>query len=369
MTTVFVSAGEPSGDAHAAAFVTALKQIRPDISVEAFGGPRLAATGAKMLERMEGLSVIGFIEVLKKVPAHWRLMKAIERRLESGDVKLLVLVDYPGFHLRLAAAARRRGVPVFYYVAPQLWAWHESRVRKMARDVSRLAVILPFEEEFFSARGVPATFVGHPLVDRGRVADRESAQRSLGLDPDRPVLGLFPGSRPQEVKRMWPLMRDAARSVASKRPDVQPLVAAASGAEYPESAGIAVVTDRPHECFAAADAALSKSGTTTLEAALAGAPQVIAYRMNGLSYRMARRLVRVPWIGLVNLVAGRRVAPEFVQDAATPEALAAAVLPLLDEQSPERLEQLAGIEEVRTRLGGPGAARRAAELAAGMLAA
>jgi len=369
MSTVFVSAGEPSGDAHAAAFVSALKAMRPDLAIEAFGGPKLAATGATMMARMEGLSVIGFVEVLKKVPAHWRLMKAIEKRLARGDVKLLVLVDYPGFHLRLAAVARRLGVPVFYYIAPQLWAWHESRVKKMAVSVSRLGVILPFEEEFFSSRGVPATYVGHPLLDRPPAGDREVVQSALGLEPDRKVLGLFPGSRPQEVARLWPLMRDAARIVTARRPDVQCIVAAARGAEYPGADGVQVVQNRPVECFAAADAALCKSGTTTLEAALAGAPQVIAYRMNGLSYRLAKRLVRVSWIGLVNLVAGRQIAPEFVQDAATPEALAAAVSPLLEDASPERRQQLEGIRDVRHRLGGPGAARRAAELAAGLLAA
>jgi lipid-A-disaccharide synthase len=296
-------------------------------------------------------------------------MKAIEKRLAKGDVKLLVLVDYPGFHLRLAAVARRLGVPVFYYIAPQLWAWHESRVRKMAATVSRLGVILPFEEAFFGARGVPATYVGHPLLDRPPAGERDAVQAALGLAPDRKVLGLFPGSRPQEVVRLWPLMRDAARLVRRRRPDVQVLVAAARGATYPGAEGVQVVPDRPHECFAAADAALCKSGTTTLEAALAGAPQVIAYRMNGLSYRLAKRLVRVSWIGLVNLVAGRQVAPEFVQDAATPDTLATAVMPLLEDASPERRQQLEGIRDVRQKLGGPGAARRAAELASELVAA
>jgi lipid-A-disaccharide synthase len=370
VSTVFVSCGEPSGDAHAAAFVTALRTLAPDVAVEGVGGPMLAAAGARLMARIEDLTVIGFVEVVRKIPAHLRLLRAIERRLARGDVKLLVLVDYPGFHLRVAAAARRLGVPVFYYIAPQLWAWREGRVRQMARTVSRLAVILPFEEEFFRERGVPTTFVGHPLMDRAPVqGDRAALKAALGLDPGRPLLGLFPGSRRQETARLWPVFRDAARQVLRSRPDLQCLVAAAGGGDYPDAAGVRIVTGRPVECFAAADAALCKSGTTTLEAALAGTPQVVAYRLNALSYRLARRLVRVPWIGLVNLVAGRQIAPEFVQEDARPDVLAEAVLPLLDPASPERRAQLEGLAEVRRRLGGPGAAGRAAALACELLAA
>jgi len=284
-------------------------------------------------------------------------------------VRLVVLVDYPGFHLRVAAAAARARVPVLYYIAPQLWAWHESRVHRMARTVSRLAVILPFEERFFSARGVPTTFVGHPLMDRPPLASREALKRELGLDPARPVLGLFPGSRRQEVVRLWPAFRAAAALVAQARPEVQVVVAATPDGAYPDAGAVTVVHGRPRECFAAADAALCKSGTSTLEAAVAGTPLVVAYRMHPLSFLLARRLVRVPWIGMVNLVAERQVAPELIQGAATAPALAAAVLPLLDPSSPERRAQLEGLAVVRRRLGDPGAAARAAEIARSLLAA
>jgi lipid-A-disaccharide synthase len=367
--TVFVSAGEPSGDAHAGAFVAALREQDAGLGVEGVGGPAMAAAGARLMARIEDLTVIGFIEVLAKVPAHWRLLRAIETRLRRGDVALVVLVDYPGFHLRVAALAHRLGVPVLYYIAPQLWAWHEGRVRRMARDVSRLAVILPFEEAFFRERGVRASFVGHPLLDRPALPQsRPALKAALGLDPSRSVLGLFPGSRPQETARLWPVFREAAALVCARRPEVQCVVAATAAARYPDPGNVHLVADRARECFAVADAALCKSGTTTLEAALAGAPQVVAYRLNLLSYLLARRVVRVPWIGLVNLVAERRVAPEFVQGDATPAALAAAALPLLDPGSAERRSQLEGADEVRRRLGGPGAARRAAALALEMLA-
>lgn len=367
--TVFVSAGEPSGDQHAGALVAALRRLVPGVAVEGVGGPHLAAAGASLMARIEDLTVMGFVEVARKLPAHWRLLRRIERRLAAGDVRLVVLVDYPGFHLRVAAAAARSRVPVLYYIAPQLWAWHESRVRRMARTVSRLAVILPFEERFFSARGVPTTFVGHPLMDRPALPPREQLRRDLGLDPARPVLGLFPGSRRQEVLRLWPAFRDAAARVMHVRPEVQAVVAATADGTYPEPGAVTVVHGRPRECFAVADAALCKSGTSTLEAAVAGTPLVVAYRMHPLSYLLARSLVRVPWIGMVNLVAERQVAPEFIQSAVTAPALAEAVLPLLDPASPERGAQLEGLREVRRRLGDPGAAARAAELARALLAA
>jgi lipid-A-disaccharide synthase len=368
--TVFVSAGEPSGDAHAAALVSALKQQVADLEIEGVGGPSMERAGVKLMARIEDLTVIGLVEVARKVPAHLRLLREIKRRLALGDVALVVLVDYPGFHLRVAEAARKAGVPVLYYIAPQLWAWGAGRVRRMARDVSHLAVILPFEERFFRSHGLEVTFVGHPLLDReGPPADRSGLKQSLGLDATRPVLGLFPGSRPQEARRLWPVFRDAARLVQADRPQTQVLVAAVPGCDYPDGGSARIVGGRPADCFAAADAALCKSGTSTLEAALAGTPLVVAYRMAGLSFLMARRLVKVPWIGLVNLVAERQVAPEFVQQAARPDRLAAAALPLLDAESPERQAQLKALAEVRLRLGEPGASRRAAAIAARFLAA
>lgn len=367
---MFVSAGEPSGDAHAAAFVRSLRELVPGVVVEGVGGPHMAEAGAKLMARIENLTVIGLVEVVRKVPAHLRLLREIKRRLAAGDVGLVVLVDYPGFHLRVAEAARKAGVPVLYYIAPQLWAWGAGRVSRMARDVSHVAVILPFEEEFFRGHGLKATFVGHPLLDRAPPQkDRAALKLSLGLDPSRPVLGLFPGSRPQETRRLWPVFRDAAALVRQAMPGAQALVAAAPGSDYPDPGDVRIVSGRAGECFAAADAALCKSGTTTLEAAMAGTPLVVAYRMASFSFAMARRLVRVPWIGLVNLVAGRQVAPEFVQHAVRPDRLAAAVLPLLEAGSRERAEQVAGLSEVRARLGLPGASRRAAEIAARFLAA
>ncbi len=364
---IYISAGEPSGDAHAAPVARALRRRLPGATIEGLGGPLMADAGVTLLDRMEALSVVGFVEAIEKLPAHYRLLGRVRRALRAGRYDLVVLVDYPGYHLRLAGAAAAAGVPVLYYIAPQLWAWGAGRMPRLAA-VRRLAVILPFEEDFFRAHGVPATFVGHPLLDRPAPPSREAARVALGLDPRRPTLGLFPGSRPLEVRRLWAAFRDAALLVRAARPEVQLIVAGAAGAVYPDPGAARVHTGDPELVFAASDAAICKSGTTTLEAAVADAPMVIAYRLNRLSWIIARRLARVSWAGLVNLVAGRAVAPEFLQDAVRPDALARAVLPLLDGSSPEARRQREGLAAVRQRLGGRGAAERVAGLAVELLA-
>ncbi len=359
---IYISAGEPSGDAHAAAVVSALKRRVPAASVEAFGGPGLEAAGAIVLDRMERFSVVGFVEALWKIPAHMQLLARVRAAFRAQRYDLVILVDYPGYHLRAAAAAHEAGIPVLYYIAPQMWAWAPGRVRRL-KAVRRLAVILPFEERFFGAHGVPATFVGHPLKDREPPPPRAVARRALGLDGTRPVLGLFPGSRAQEVTRLWPAFRDAATRVLEARPDVQVVAAATPRGRYQRPGAIRIHLGDPLAVFAAADAGLCKSGTTTLEAALADLPMVIAYRLNPVSFAIAIRMLQVPHVGLVNLIAEREVSPEFLQAAVTPRALADAVLPLLDPESEPARRQREGLALVRERLGPPGAAERVAALA------
>lgn len=363
---VFVGAGEPSGDLHAAPVVEALRRRMPGLSIEAFGGQRMAAAGAVVRYPMEQYTVLGFVEVIRKIPAHWRLLRTLRREFRSGRYDLVLLVDYPGFHLRVAEAARQAGVPVLYYVAPQLWAWRPGRARRFAAAVDALAVILPFESEFFDRAGIATTFVGHPLADRPWPT-REAARQALAISPGQRVVGLFPGSRHQEVAALWPVFRDAgARLLAEGRCD-RVLVAAAGAGSYPEPGPVEVVSGNPLPVFAAADVALAKSGTTTLEAAMAGVPMVVSYKVHWMTAWLARRLITVPWISLVNLVAGREVVPELVQDHVTVDRVTALAGELLDPQSEAARAQRAGLAEVRERLGGGGAAARVAGLAAEML--
>jgi lipid-A-disaccharide synthase len=358
-------AGEASGDLHAAGVAAELRRRAPELHLVGIGGERMAAVGVELLERSERLAVMGFVEVLKHVPQHWALLRRLRRRLRSGRVSLLMLVDYPGFNMKLAAEASRVGVPVLYYITPQVWAWGAGRLEKMARTVTRAAVILPFEEKLLAAHGVRATFVGHPLLDRAsELPSREDARRSLGLPLDRPVLALFPGSRAQEIARHLDPFVGAARQLERRMSNLHVVVSVAPGltidaARCPYPA----ITSASFSVLRAATAALCKSGTSTLEAAVADCPLIVAYRTSGWTYAIARRVVTIPRIGLVNVVADREVAPEFVQDAVVAGAMADALEPLLDESSDRRRIMRDGLADVRARLGSPGAAGRVAEIA------
>jgi lipid-A-disaccharide synthase len=360
---IFLSAGEPSGDLHGARLAEALLRRYPAAELVGLGGDRMQAAGVRLLAHVDQLAIMGFAEVVRHLPYFIRLMRRVRAELAATGPDVVIPIDYPGFNLRLARHARGAGIPVVYYIAPQVWAWHRSRMDDLARNADRLAVILPFEEPLFREAGSNATFVGHPLAEVPAPAiSREAFSADLGVDPSRPVLALFPGSREQEVRRQLGLFLAAAARVRERMPEVQPVIA--TGDAVPPSLYATAAVPCTADGWALlhhSRAALVKSGTSTLQAALAGTPLVVTYQVHPLTFFLARRLVKVPHVGLVNLVAGERIAPELLQDEATPEKLAAALLPLLAEGSPARQQALAGVARVRAALAPREGARSAAE--------
>lgn len=364
MREVLILAGEASGDLHGAALAERLRTARPDLSLVGTGGARMKGAGVTLLEEHEG--VVGFVEVLKHVPAHLRLLRRLRRRLATGTVALVVCIDYPGFNMRVAAAAKAAGVPVLYYITPQVWAWRAGRLRGMAQVITKAAVILPFEEALLRSAGVDATFVGHPLLDRAQaLPDRVEARRRIGLPESGELLALFPGSRAEEIRRHLADFVAVARALEARRPGLRVVLSVAPTISLrDDEVPFPLVRSASFDVLRAADVALCKSGTTTLEAAVAGCPCAIVYRTSRISYAIARRLVRIEHIGLLNIVAGRAVAPEFVQDAFMPGPVADALAPLFDRDGAPRLRMLEGLAEVRARLGEPGASARVAAMAA-----
>lgn len=365
MRDILFVAGEASGDLHAAAVARELRARHAPYELVGIGGDAMRDAGVRLLHHVEQLAVMGFVEVLRHVPRHWALLRELRARIQSGNTALLVLIDYPGFNMKLAAHATAAGVPVLYYITPQVWAWGANRLSKLAATITRAAVILPFEEKLLRDHGVAATFVGHPLLDRAeRMPTRSDARAALGVPDDATLLALFPGSRAQEIARHLDEFVRTARELERRRPGLRVVVSAAPHITLDDRrCPYPIVHSASFTVLRASDAAMCKSGTTTLEAAVAGCPLVVAYRTNSLTYAAARRLVKIPDIGLVNVVAGRRVAPEFVQDALRPRNVADALEPLLDHGNAIRDEMLTELAAVRTALGTAGAARRVATMA------
>ena len=364
---IFISAGEVSGDQHAASLLAELRRLSPDLGAWGVGGDRLAAAGQRQSAGIEQLSLVGITEVLPRLGSILGLLRRLKGELARHRPDVVLLVDAPDFNLRLAGAARALGLRVIYFITPQVWAWRRGRLRDIRRTVDLALCILPFEEMFFRDAGVRAEYVGHPFVDLVRPsAPVELLRSDLGLDPARPVIALLPGSRRSEVRALLPSLQGAARLLARRRPPPQFVVPAASPAVRPllaplagDPLGARIVEGRAWDCLAAADAAVVASGTATLETALIGTPFVTVYRMSAVSYTIARRLVSVRWASLPNLLLGEPAVPELLQRECRPETIAAAIGRLLDDPAAAvRLREKCG--KVKALLGPGGAAARAA---------
>jgi lipid-A-disaccharide synthase len=368
---IMLSAGEASGDLHGGMLCRALRELAPGLKLFGMGGGQMAAAGMEVIVDPTGHAAVGTSEAVGRVPALYRAYRAMGHRLLADRPRALVLIDFPEFNLRLARRARLAGVPVVYFIPPQLWAWRAGRVRQMARRVKRVLAVFPFETPLYERAHVPVTFVGHPLLDVLPLdLTRDEARRRLDADPGHALVGLLPGSRPGEIERLLPSMLDATRRLAAtdgRRRFVlglAPTVAREQVGAIMRAAGpgippIEVVSGRTYEVMAAADTLLVASGTATLEAALLGAPMVICYRVSRLTELMARALTRVQWIGLPNLVSGRMVVPELIQGAVTGARLAQEAARLLEDPV-AATAQRAAFKDLRARLGEPGVGLRAA---------
>jgi lipid-A-disaccharide synthase len=371
-------AGENSGDMHASRVITELRQIFPQAEIFGYGGERMEKAGMRLIENLaQKLPIMGFTQVIRKYPKIRALLRQAADLLRDERPDLLVLVDYPGFNLRTAKKARELGVPVAYYISPQFWAWHRSRIEIIRANVDKMLVILPFEADLYRQENIAVEYVGHPLQDDTEsLKPRTQVFSGLGLDPAAEVIGLMPGSRNGEVERHLPVMLEAAEIIHQARPGAQFVIPRATTIlpglirqhldRFP--AVPATVADSDHKSVRAAmDFVICKSGTSTLEYALAGVPMVIIYKTSAITAFIARRVLEIPHIGLVNIVAGEEVSPELWQDRASGPEIARRALEIL--QNPQRLASAqAKMAAVREKIGGPGASRHAAEAIAQMLA-
>ncbi len=371
---IMIVAGEASGESRAARLVEESRRKDPSLSFFGIGGPRMRAAGVDTLVDCRDMAVLGLFEVLKHFRFIYGVLQRMRRLLAERRPDLLVLVDYSGFNLKLAKTAKELGIPVLYYISPQVWAWRQKRVYTIKERVNHMAVVFPFEVPFYEKAGVPVTYVGHPLVDEVKSdLERDAAAQAFGLDPARPIVGLFPGSRRGELERLLPVLLEAAALLHAERPEIQFLLPQASSLERSEiepyltcrDLPVTVVPERFYEVIRACDAVATASGTATLEVALMGVPLVVVYKVSPLSFRIMRRLIRLKQIAMCNIVAGSEVATELLQDEVTGERVAAELRRLLGDEAHARA--VANLKKVRAALGPGGGAERAADVLLGML--
>lgn len=369
MAKILISAGEASGDIHAAALTAALKQIDSSVEVFGMGGDALRAAGGEVLFDIKDHGVMGFVEVIKKLPDLFKLRSDFARVMDERKPDCLVVVDYPGFNMKLAKVAHDKGIPVVSYIAPSAWAWNKGRAKNVAKIVDKVACIFPFEYDVYEEAGAPVEFVGHPLLDIVHpTMERAEAEAWAGKEAGHPLVLLMPGSRLMEIEKMLPTLLEGAKLLKKQLPEVQFAMPRAGTIPLEllqskiKASGLEIKITEGHnyDLFSVADLALATSGTVTLEAALCGLPSVIVYRTSALNAFIARIVINIPNIGLPNIVAGRQILPELLQEDFTPANVAKTAVELL---APERRPQLeADLAFMKARLGEPGAVKRVAQL-------
>jgi lipid-A-disaccharide synthase len=373
---ILIVAGEASGDLHGANLIRALKHSAPDLSISAMGGSEMKAAGAHILHDISSVSVMGFTEVLGKLGEIRRVKVLLERFLETGNPGLLILIDYPGLNLMLAKKARKLHIPVLYYISPKVWAWRSSRVQTIKKYVDRMAVILPFEKQFYQQYGYAVDFVGNPLLDSVKTSCTvEEFRRKHDIPSESRVVGILPGSRRQELAALLPVFLDAASLLQKHHDDLVFLLPLAPTLTMGDlqhtglkdsSLDIRVISDDRYDLMAACDVAMAASGTVTLELAVLGIPMIVAYKLSPVTWFLAQRLVKLEFASLVNLVADREVVPELLQDRANGTSIAAVLGKLLnDERYFNKMRQ--GLADVCSMLGQPGASERTARIALKMM--
>jgi lipid-A-disaccharide synthase len=372
---VLLVTGEASGDVHGSCLVRSLKQLDPSLHIYGIGGDELHKAGMEILFHIQELSVVGIVEVWARLPQIIKAFRLLKQEIVNAPPDLLVLIDYPDFNLRIAAVAKKQGVPVLYYISPQIWAWRQKRVKKIARLVDQMAVVFPFEKTFYEQYSVPVQFVGHPLLDREvPPLDKQAILKQFAMNNQHPIVGLLPGSRKAEIDRLLPVMAQAAVLIQKKFPGAQFILPIAAGfreadiRKQIERFGLRVTMVAHHltEVLHICDLVLVASGTATLETALMGKPMIIMYRISLLTYLVGRLLVRVPHIGLANIVAGKQIVPELIQGAASPQRVSREAISLLKD--PQRMMAMTQeLGRVKELLGSAGASARVALIARNML--
>lgn len=370
-----IVAGEASGEMYGAQIASAIRALSPATRFFGMGGNCMREAGVETLVDANVMAVMGLVEVVAHLPTIVNGFNTLKDKLRSDPPDLLILIDYPDFNLRLAKVAKKAGIKVLYFISPQVWAWRSHRVHGIGRVVDMMAVLFPFEVPFYQRAGVPVTFVGHPLLDLVKpTMGRDEALASLGLDPHRRCVGLFPGSRLSEVKKLLPVILDAARILKERMPDLQFVLPRATSlkdedlAPHLSGAGVevAVVAGRNHDVMTACDAVIAASGTVVMELALVGVPHVIIYKMSKFTYEVGKRVINVPHIGISNIVAEKRMVKELLQDEAEPLPIADEIDALLNNPG-----YAAGMREdfaaMRVKLGSGGALGRVARLAMEMM--